>query len=142
MSKKIILDILYIGNAELLFNEIDNYIDLSNFSLVHASSIDELTSLCEIHDFKLILVDFNIENYKEMYLLAKNAKIVMNRYEISGKLIALSSVPINPQWLSKNDFDEILKLEDLLRLDWIDDFIIEKYFYDFLYEESSLELAH
>ncbi|MFV2015485.1 MAG: hypothetical protein ACC656_08670, partial [Candidatus Heimdallarchaeota archaeon] len=44
---------------------------------------------------------------------AKKAKEVMNEYQITGRLCAISSISVTCEIIVKNDFDNIISIGDL-----------------------------
>ena len=117
MGKKLKLDILYLGNEDLLVNEIGNHVYPTNISIIRVLNFSEFSVLCETYDFELILVDFKLENYQECYSFAKKAKKVMEENQITAKLCALSSISVTSEIIVKNDFDDIFSLDILRYLD-------------------------
>ena len=112
MNKRIKIDLLYFGDEELLFEEIGDHVDFNDFMVLHARNLDELLFLCQNYDFRIILLDLNLENYKSRFSFARNARKIMENYKITGKLYALSTIPFTPEIMQKHDFDEIVSVNE------------------------------
>ena len=126
-----------------IFNFLDIYAFSLSSSIMHIRTIEEFTTLSELYDFGLILVDFNIENYKLCFDLASKVKQMQEEDILTtATIIALSSIPVSPSLLAKNDFDLIIsnKTEDLhsLREEYLSEFqLSQKYISNYKFKAKS-----
>ena len=105
MNRKVVFDILFIGDDYFLINEIGYKIDPMNISIVRVSTFEEFLMIYKSYQFKVILVGFYLKNYKKYSTLVTKIRKLMSNNKNKTKLYTISLIPESDEIVDNFDFN-------------------------------------
>ena len=105
MDRKVVFDILFIGDDYFLINEIGYKIDPMNISIVRVSTFEEFLMIYKSYQFKMILVGFYLKNYKKYSTLVTKIRKLMSNNKNKTKLYSIFLIPESDESEDTTEFN-------------------------------------